>query len=194
MRTVWRAALATLFGKIVFVAGCGTTPAPVFYTLNAGGVPPAAASSLSVVVGPVTLPEAVDRPQLVVSASGNRVKIEEFHRWAEPLKTEIPRVIAAQLGRELGTGNTASSSQLAIADPDYRVVVDIQRFDSRRGEEVVVEALWTVRARSGSSRTGRARARETISGASYDSLVAAHGRALATVSRKIGEAIQALQR
>jgi len=193
MRTAWRAASAAVVGTILSVAGCGTTPDPVFYTLNTGGAPPAGTSSLSVVVGPVTLPDAVDRPQLVVSANENRVKIEEFHRWAEPLKTEIPRVIAAHLGRLLGTSSTGSSSQLAIAEPDYRVLIDVQRFDSR-SERVAVDALWTVRARSGSARTGHTRVVETVSGTGYDALVAAHSRALATVSKEIGETIQALQR
>ena len=195
MTMSWRTAAVVLVVAAALVAGCGTTPEPVFYTLGAEAGPArAGTSSLSIVVGPVTLPDAIDRPQLVISTTGNRVQIEEFHRWAEPLKTEIPRLVAAYLGRQLGTGNTASSSQLAIAEPDYRVVIDVQRFDSRRGDAVVVETLWTVRARSGQVRTGHTRAQERVSDASYDALVAAHGRALATVSQEIGNAIQVLQR
>lgn len=188
-------ALAVSIGVAAIAAGCGTTPEPAFYTLaTEAGAAGDRARALSVVVGPVTLPEAVDRPQLVINAAGNRVEIKEFHRWAEPLKAEIPRVIAANLGRQLRTSSTASSSQLAIVEPDYRVVIDVQRFDSRPGEQALIEALWNVRARSGASRTGHTRAQEAVSGASYDALVAAHRRALTILSRDIGEAIEALQR
>jgi uncharacterized protein len=193
MITVWRAALAALVGASALVTGCGTTPDSVFYMLSGGGEAPAATSTLSVVVGPVTLPDAVDRQQLVISTTGNRVQIEEFHRWAEPLKSEIPRVIAAQLRRQLGTPSTASFSDVAIIDPDFRVLIDVQRFESRRGEAATVEALWTVRSRNGRARTGHTLAREPVADGSYDALVAAHGRALAAVSKEIGNAIQAFQ-
>ena len=45
----------------------------------------AEANAPSVWVAPVTLPEAVDRPQLVVRVTPNRVAILDGHRWAEPL-------------------------------------------------------------------------------------------------------------
>jgi len=186
-------ALMALAAAAGLVAGCGTTPDSTFYTLNTeAGAENAGKSTISIVVGPVTVPEAVDRAQLVISATGNRVTIEEFHRWAEPLKAEIPRVIAAQLGRDLDTPNTGTSSDVAIADPDFRVLLDVQRFESQLGGDATVDALWTVRGREGKRATGRTLARESAAG-SYGSLVAAHRRALATVSRAIAEAIKSLQ-
>ena len=154
MMPVWRAALPALVWMTAFLAGCGTTPDSVFYTLRAAEPAPAESSAISVVVGPVTLPETVDRPQLVVSTGGSRVEIAEFHRWAEPLKSEVPRVIASHLGRQLGTTRVGVFTDVSISDPDYRVLVDVQRFELRRSEETVVDALWTVRARAGAARRG----------------------------------------
>lgn len=190
-----RRPLTALMVVAALAAGCGTTPEPVFYTLatEAGAASSARTSAISVLVGPVRLPEAVERPQIVISTTGNRVEIEEFHRWTEPLSSLVPRVVAAQLGRQLGTPNTGISSDVAIADPDFRVFIDIQRFESRRGGDATVEALWTVRARGGKSVTGRTLARESAPG-SFEALAAAHGRALATVSRGIAEAIESLRR
>jgi len=189
-----RVALLALAVAAGLAAGCGTTPDSTFYTLNAeAGAGSARKSAISIIVGPVTVPESVDRPQLVISTTGNRVKIEEFHRWAEPLKAEIPRVLAAQLGRELDSPNTGISSDVAIAEPDFRVLIDIQRFESQLGADATVDALWTVRARGGKNVTGRTVARDPAPG-SYEALVAAHGRALATVSRAIAEAVQSLRR
>ena len=72
------------------------------------------------------------------------------------------------------------------------MLVDIQRFDSVLGEAVTIDALWTVRrAAGGATKTGRSSVRETVSGAGFDALVAAHSRALASVSRDIAGAIRA---
>ncbi|KPK13560.1 MAG: hypothetical protein AMJ67_17215 [Betaproteobacteria bacterium SG8_41] len=190
-----RVVLIALIGAAGLAAGCGTTPEPAFYTLatEAGGAS-AQMPAISVIVGPVTLPEAVDRPQLVISAAGNRVQIEEFHRWAEPLKTGISRAVAMHLGRQLGTSRAGIFSDVTIGDPDYRVLIDMQRFESRPGEAATVEALWTVRSRDGRDRTGHTLAREAVTDGSYDALIAAHGRALALVSRDVGDAIRMLQR
>lgn len=194
MRMFWRATLAALGAATAFVAGCGTTPDPVFYTLRGPEAAATGSHSVSIVVGPVTLPDVVDRPQLVTSSGDNRVELHEFHRWAQPLRVEIPRVVAAQLGRQLGTANTGISSDVAISEPDFRVLIDVQRFDLRRGESATVEALWTVRSRSGSTRTGHTLAEERTADASYDALVSAQRRGLSTLSRDIAGSIRALQR
>ena len=194
MRMIRRATLAALGAAATMIAGCGTTPDAVFYTLNAPHPAPAGTSEVSVMVGPVTLPDVIDRPQLVTAAGENRVELHEFHRWAQPLRSEIPRVVAARLGRQLGTANTGVSSDVAIRDPDYRVLIDVQRFEFRRGETATVDALWTVRSRSGAARTGHTLAEERVADASYDALIAAQRRALATLSQDIAKAVQALQR
>ena len=194
MRTITRAMLAVLGTVIAVVAGCGTTPDPVFYTLSAAEPAPAGASSFSVAIGPVTIPDVIDRPQLVTSSGDSRVELHEFHRWAQPLSTEIPRVVAAQLGRELGTSRAGVSTDVALSDPDYRVLIDVQRFEFRRGKTATLEALWAVRSGSGGTRSGRTLAEERVADNSYDALVAAQRRALSVLSRDIGKSIQALQR
>lgn len=194
MRMVWRATLTALATATAIVTGCGTTPDPVFYTLNAPASAPAKSSSISVIVGPVTLPAVVDRPQLVTSSGENQVELHEFHRWAQPLRTEIPRVVAAQLGRQLGTAHSGIYSDVAINDPDYRVLIDVQRFDLRRGESATVEALWTVRSRSGGTRAGHTLAEERTADASYDAMITAQRRALGALSRDIAGSIETLQR
>ncbi|WP_173586095.1 PqiC family protein, partial [Methylogaea oryzae] len=84
------------------LAGCGSSPKPRYYTLQ---MPPASAGQPSdkaqagVVVGPVNLPEAVDRVQLVLRSGDNTVDISDAHRWAEPLKSQVARVLAANLAR-----------------------------------------------------------------------------------------------
>jgi uncharacterized protein len=141
-------------------------------------------------VGPITLPELVDRPQLVVRVADNRVDILEMQRWAEPLKSEIPRVIAEDLGRLLGTDRVASYQQHAAAHADCRVLLDIQRFEAVSGEAVSVEARWSLHRGAGvAPLTGRSVVREPTKGDGYDALIAAYGRALLAVSVDLARAI-----
>ena len=183
---------------IFILAGCGSSPRETYYTLSAGGAmdgaaPASGVSTYSVAIGPITLPEVVDRPQLVLRVGPNEVTFVELHRWAGPLKSEIPRIIADNLAGYLNIRQVAAYPQSAGDNADIRVLVDVQRFDSTLSESVMVDALWTIKRPSdGATRTGRSTAKESVSGGSYDALVAAHSRALATISREIAEGIRSL--
>lgn len=179
------------------LAACGTSPQVHFYTLSsnatpAGGNAQPVAAIPSVGLGPITLPDVVDRPQFVLRTGANQVVIAEEHRWAEPLKSEIPRVIAENLSQMLGVKQVWSYPQSAAETAEVRVLVDVQRFDSAPGEAVTIDASWTVQRKPGEPIAGRSMVREAASGSGHDALAAAHSRALATVSRDIADAIRAI--
>ncbi len=173
-------------------SGCGTTAPSRFYTLDAtaaadGAAPVAAA----IMVGPVSVPAAVDRPQFVVQAAPNRVEVDEFNRWAAPLNDSIAQAVAGDLVKLLGTPQVAAGP-LANFAPAYRVPSDVQRFDSGPGPAALLAAGWTVRRTADAvTRTGRTVAREPVQGGGFDALAAAHSRALATMSADIAAAIRA---
>lgn len=175
-------------------SGC-RSPRVTFYTLTPeikaeAAVP--ARSVPAVAVGPVTLPEVVDRPQLVVRVAANRVAILETHRWAEPLKSDISRLVAQNLGHLLGSNRVSYYQQHSVVGADYRVLLDIVRMELVPGEAVTIESAWTVRRTGGGTpRTGRSLVREEIGGAGYDALVLACSRALASVSADLAKAIRA---
>ena len=184
-----RLIIATLVAAVLF--GCAASPKVSFYTLPAPSYPEAR-GTLNILLGPVTLPEMVDRPQMVTRASGNQVAIIDSSRWAQPLKGETARVLAANLAHDLGTQRVflAGQGMAGVGELDIRVAVDILRFESRPGVEATIEALWTVRRKEGAPLTGRSVASVAVGGDGYDPLVAAHGRALARVSHDIAEAIR----
>jgi uncharacterized lipoprotein YmbA len=186
--------IARVFVLVMLGAGCAS-PASRFYTLSAGAAPAATPSNLSVVVGPVSVPAVVDRPQIVVTTGPNQVKVEEFNRWAAPLQNGIARVVAENLVAELGTPRVTLSPQTLSADADYRAAIEVQSFESAPGEAAILDAVWTVRrAKDGKAQTGRTTVRESAQEKSYDALAAAHSRALARLSRDIAEAVRALER
>ncbi len=181
----------TTLAILCAVAACGMSPTARFYTLDAVAVPDGApAASYSIAVGPVTVPAAVDRAQLVVQTAPNRVDFDEFNRWAAPLDDGIAAAVAQDLGTLLGTPNVVAGAYPPI-NPAYRVRIDVQRFESTPGREVLVDAAWVVYgAKSKSTRSGRTAAREPVSGGELDGIAAAHSRALATVSADIAKAIR----
>jgi uncharacterized lipoprotein YmbA len=175
------------------LAGCAT-PRSAFYTLSPSAAAAPAPSACSVYVGPVSLPEIVDRPQIVVRTGPNQVFFDEFNRWGSPLRYEIARVVAEDLGSLLGTPMVAASPRPPDGDAAYRVAVDVIAFESSPGEAAVLDAAWTVRsARDGAVRSGRTAVREATGDGGYPALAAAHSRALGAVSAAIADAVRAME-
>jgi hypothetical protein len=182
------------FIALAFVAaiavGCASAPSQ-FYTLNStvnNWAKPGA--NYSIVVGPVSIPAEVDRPQFTVQVAPNRVAVDEFNRWAAPLADNITRAVAGDLAALLGTPRVAGIAT-ANFNPDYRVAIDIRKFESLPGKSVQVEAIWVIRKTAGSPVTGITQTTEPVSGDGFDALAAAHSRALAKVSADIAAAIRA---
>ncbi|MBL8416047.1 MAG: membrane integrity-associated transporter subunit PqiC [Propionivibrio sp.] len=201
---------------VLLLSACSSSPKTSYYTLSAAPAPsaPVTSTGTSVIVGPVSLPESVDQALLVVQNGNNQVSMSEFHRWAGSLKGDISRVIAANLANDLGTTRVWSYAQSMQTKADYQVLIDVQSFDARLGEVVVLDVLWTIRpsaspaasvtpAKAGGKpaettplaspvlpRSGRTLVREAVSGAGYEPLVAAQSRALMQVSADIARAIR----
>jgi hypothetical protein len=175
---------------VAVVAGCASAPSR-FYTLNATAKPDGApAANYAVMVGPVSVPAEVDRPQFTVQVAPNRVAIDEFNRWAAPLNDSIARVVAEDLSMLLGTPRVAAVGH-ARFDHAFQVMINIQKFESVPDKSVQIEAVWTVRPPAGTNSVGITRASESVTGSSFDALAAAHSRALAKVSSDIAAVIRA---
>lgn len=174
------------------LCGC-RSPSPSFYTLSPDEslVRSGAARIVSVVIGPVTVPDLVDRPQIVTRVATNEVSVDEFARWAQPLKVDIGRVIAADLGMLLNAQQVSVFDSAVDPLTAWHVRLDVMRFESVPGQDVTVDVQWAVRP-PGKARpvSGRSVVREPVSGPGVEPLVAAHDRALASVSRDIAAAMQ----
>jgi uncharacterized lipoprotein YmbA len=181
--------IVVLFLAVV-AAGCTSAPSR-FYTLSSTATGDRAGNTnVAVIVGPVSIPAEVDRPQFTVQVSPNRVAVDEFNRWAAPLSDNIARAVAGNLTVLLGTPNVAALPA-ANFNSTYRVTINIQRFETVPGKSVLVDAVWVVRLPSGGiPQSGRTVASETVSSDDFDALAAAHSRALAKVSSDIAAAIR----
>lgn len=185
--------VAVLAVIAIALAACAGSPTKEnFYTLSGpqAPMPAAGAAPPSVFVGPVTVPEAVDRLPMVLRTTANQVEISDAHRWAEPLKASIPRVLAETLMRELATPDVRFARTSSSLDADFRVAVDVQRFESSLDQGATVDALWTVTPRQGRPRSGRSTVSEPAASADPGGVAAAHSRALERVGRDIAAAMK----
>jgi uncharacterized lipoprotein YmbA len=142
----------------------------------------------------VNLPEIIDRPQLVVRSGAHQVQLIHQNEWAEPLRQQIPRVVARDLATSLNSGRVVA---LAIdaqdLELDFKVVLDIQRMEVVSGQWADLDVLWRLYARDGSSFIGRSVVREGIAPLGktddYQAVVAAQRRAWRGVAANIAEGI-----
>ena len=83
------AARAALLSGILALTGCAGSESVRYYVLSATPAGPvgAAVRDIPVGVGPVELPEYLDRPQIVTRTSQNELNVADFDRWAESLAT-----------------------------------------------------------------------------------------------------------
>jgi uncharacterized lipoprotein YmbA len=177
---------------MITLVGCASSKSE-FYTLSAEAPRESVnrGSPVTVVVGAVTVPELVNRPQIVVRAGTNHVTIDEFARWAEPLKSQIPRVFVADLSQLLNSPRVSTLPIGGDAAAAWRVRIDVQSFDASLGDTASVDVLWSVLPPGNAPPiTGRTIASEPCAGAGYDAVVVAWSRALATVSRAIAAGIR----
>lgn len=192
---------------VVCLVGC-SSPKTTYYTLNADPIPPAlaGAKNIRVMVGPVSLPEMIDQPQMVILSSDNQVQVYEYDRWAGSLKSDIGRVIASNLAKDVGTSNVWNFAQSTQTNFDYQVLVDVQNLQSKQNDSVLVDVLWTIKpalsknkstekipsqnvAPKSANLMGRSLVHEPVTGAGVDALVSAQTRAFVKVSQEIARSV-----
>lgn len=193
----------TMMLACVMLSACASTSTESFYTLNPSAATPAAsaasapaantASGIGIAVGPVRVPEIVDRSQLVVRRGATQVDLLEQHRWAQPLRAEIAQAVASGLRSHLPGARVALDRDAAAQNAQIRVAIDISRFDAVPGEAVVVQALWSIRSTTPQAPlAGQSTSREPLQGSGNEEIAPAFARAMAGVSRDIAAAIAAM--
>lgn len=182
--------------------GCGTTAPSRLYTLAAlsgsGDETPVVTTAhpLRVQVGPVQLPKYLNRPQIVTRLSPNEIQAADFDRWAEPLQDNILRVLVENLSHLLSHEHIAVSSWGVPAPANYRVSVNVSRFDGQLGGNVFLMAEWTLynNEKNQVILEKRSVITEASGQSDYVSLVSAKSTALANLSREIADNIGSLQK
>jgi len=190
----------TVISVLLIVGGCGGTPASRFYVLSP--MPSSedtmraemSESCVAISVGPVIMPDYIDRPQIVTRISENRLRLAEFDQWAEPLGDSFPRILMENLSTLLCAEPITLYPSRGPISIDYRVEVEVIRLDGRLGEQASLVARWIILDERETKvlLTRKSNLNAPVQGGDYEALVSAQSQTIAALSRDIAEAIKAI--
>jgi uncharacterized lipoprotein YmbA len=184
---------------LLLVSGC-SSPEPHYYVLadsaTAAQRTESAPTDVSVGVGPVEMPEYLDRPQIVTRSGQNELQLAEFDRWAGPLKDNVIQVLAENLRTQLPGNRVAVYPWKRAAGIDYQVTVKILRFDRSIDGDSVLNAHWAILSGDGGKElvAHDAHYTERPAGSGNRDTVAAMNRTLEYFSSDVSHAINLLRK
>lgn len=181
-----------LLAMALGLAAC-TASAPVrHYTLLTpqGAIqPPGAPARFVVEVLPVSVPEYLNQPQLVVRQDDSgMLAVLDDERWLGPLDDEIRNALSARLLDHLGIQDVAGLSWPRDVQV-IRVKLQIRRLDAWPGKRAQLEAAWTLgdaRDPAGARLVCQGRF-EQPAAAGYPALVQAQQRLIAALADQVGQ-------
>ncbi|MES2569650.1 MAG: PqiC family protein [Verrucomicrobiota bacterium] len=160
----------------LFLCGCSTPEH--YYRLSAEGPAPATGSGFALGVGPITLPDYIDRGELVFQSSETKFEVPYEQRWAGSLRDTTTRVLGTNLARRLGTGNLHTYPWPPGTPLRYQVRIDVRQFHARSGGDAILEASWVIEEGGKEIRRQAVNLREPVTSKGYEGIVAAQSRLL----------------
>jgi len=184
--------------SLLIPAGCARTLPAQFYVLSPlqGTVLEESVrektSVFSLGIGPVEIPEYLDRPQIVTRANEHEIRLAEFNKWAEPLHDNISRVLTENLTGLLYADAFIVHPWRGSRSIDYRLSLDVIRFDGSLSDTVSLVARWSIFGKGGKKLLLRKKSSytEPVRSPDYEALVSAQSSALAALSREIAGGIR----
>jgi uncharacterized lipoprotein YmbA len=138
--------MLTGFATIALLASCATNVATRFYTLSTpvkSTQPAAKTTAISIEVLPVSVPERLKRPQLVISTQGTQLKILEQDRWVSSFNDELRDVFASGIVAQVGAVDVARGGRIAN-QPIYRIAITLRQLDAVPGDKIQANFGWII--------------------------------------------------
>lgn len=190
-----RLASCLLIASFMASACSVRSPAVEYWTLAALTPTPSSwdESAPAVAIGPVEVPRHLDRPQVLVRHDASRVAPAGGHRWAGPLDEEFGRTLATNLGRKVGSQRVSAYPVQPPYALDYRVRVDVERFDGRPGGILALRARWVILSGAGGQVLAVEHSViEVSAGQGFASFIGAHSTAVAELAAQIDARLRLL--
>jgi len=181
------------------LSACASTPTN-FYTLESQSRSPAvtttaSAKKLLIGIGPLTLPALLDRKGIVTRAENNSVQIAEFDQWAAPLQNNVIAVLAKNVAILKPSAIVRAYPWSVYGNVDYRVIIDISRFDTQLGKSANLEASWALMEEKNHTivSNGQAKIEQPLNDATYNSAAQALSKLLSEFSQQLSMALAQVQ-
>ena len=179
---------------LLLIGGCGVSPPAAFYTLDEASFEYTqdADSAAILGIGPIRVPEYLERPQIVTRGNGSELNIDDFHRWGEPIVDAQHRIIASNVDALLDDVIVVAYPYGAVADYDAKLVGRIDRFDMDATGTTRLDVFWAVARADNELLVKPRRSLFTVAGgepADPNSVATAMSDCLTQFSREIADAI-----
>lgn len=151
-------------------------------------------SGVIIAVGPIGIPEYLDRPQIVTKNDNGTMHFAQFDRWAEPLDSALNRLLIDDLAAMLPSANFQFFPCSFTIPLDYHVIADVVRLDIELNKDMVLEIQWSI-IDSRSKKmilTKRSEMREAIAPHNYFGVSKALSSACAELSREIAGSLASI--
>ena len=194
---VLAAALAPVLVAVLLAACANPLPPPQLYQLRSeppsAVAPPSAAGAPSMQLLPLSLPELLERDAILVSQGRSGVAALPGHRWAEPLRDAVPRLLRQDLALWLNLAQVWAAPVPAgvVVQRQLRVeVLTLQADENRRA--VQLQARWTLSDPSGAAPvlTRVETLSAPVQGADVDAVVAAHRAVLWRLAEAVAAGVR----
>lgn len=187
-----------LVGALTFtLTGCAVSDPSRYYALATRGAPAripvaATAPTITIGVGPVTVPGYLERPQVVTRDANDGLLIWPYHRWAEPLDIGIAQALADDLGARLPSDRIAvfpwPGAMARVID--YQVAVAVVRLDGAPGRRITLDARWRLLGKGNKELVfKRSTLTESVPDGGVPAFVAAMNRAISGLGEEISQEI-----
>jgi len=193
-----------LIGVVVlllsFLNGCGSSKPAKLYLLQSLSSSesqmgfPIKDGGVAIGIGPVKIPDYLDRPQIVTRASNNSLQLAEFDRWAEPLEKNFIRVLAENLSTLLSTDRLSIFPWSTAMGVQYQVTMEVERLENTSDGKITLTARWNILGDDGAKliKVKRSSYSIQIESQGYGGVVAAESKAIEALSREIAAAVNSL--
>lgn len=131
---------------LVLFAGCAAQPPTYYYDLTpqTQALEKPIDREITLGVGPVTLPQLLDRPGVVTRHHESGVKVANYHIWAGELESTFARVLAESLAIRLQQDTIWASPWDNRFRPEYQVRIFVNQYSGELKGEVVLSLTWTL--------------------------------------------------
>lgn len=150
---------------------------------------------MPIIIGPITLPAYLNRSQIVTRTTENELNLAEYHRWAEPIKENIARVLMERLSILLDTNQIAIYPWRTSSRSAYQITIDVTRFDAGPDNHVYLNVFWTIYGENGREALTIKKSNFSIQVESkdYSSIVAAQNRVLIEFCSELAVSLSNMQ-
>jgi uncharacterized lipoprotein YmbA len=178
---------------LIALSGCGTSPPTHYYALTEPAATSVTKTGNEVVLfGPFNVAQYLQRPQIVVRDTNQKLKLAEFDRWSVSPQMALVPWLAHDVDRQLANAVVVAFPSSGHPDAPFRVLGTIEQWDMDAGGTAVLVVQWECVTGDNAVliplRTSRYTAQRSKAG-DYSDIVEALNRTLADFARDVAAAL-----